>query len=46
VKTDDTQLIWFLADFRAWWTSPARWRWKRALGLPMTRSLTNFGDLR
>ncbi len=36
---------WTLTDFRRFWTSPARHRWARALGLAPARSLTNFGDL-
>jgi hypothetical protein len=43
-------LIWSLTDFRAWWDSAARRRWRRAMrsraatGVP--RDLTNFGDVR
>jgi hypothetical protein len=35
-----------LTDFRTWWTSPARYRWRRALRLTPLRDLTNFGDTR
>jgi hypothetical protein len=38
-------MIWSLADLRAWWDSPSRIRWLRALGLVPARDLTNFGDL-
>jgi hypothetical protein len=41
----NSQMTWTLTDFRRWWTSPARHRWARALGLAPARNLTNFGDL-
>jgi hypothetical protein len=40
------QITWNLTDFRAWWTSSARYRWLRAMRLRPARDLTNFGDLR
>jgi|HubBroStandDraft_3_1064219.scaffolds.fasta_scaffold02076_8 hypothetical protein len=39
-------MIWNLTDFRAWWTSPVRHHWLRAMRLRPSRDLTNFGDLR
>jgi hypothetical protein len=42
----NAQRTWSLTDFRAWWDSPARIRWLRAIGLIPVRDLTNFGDLR
>jgi hypothetical protein len=38
-------MIWTLRDFRRFWLSAARQRWKRAIGLPAGRDLTRFGDL-
>jgi hypothetical protein len=40
------QMTWNLTDFRAWWTSSARYHWLRAMRLRPARDLTNFGDLR
>jgi hypothetical protein len=44
------KLIWTLTDFRAWWDSAARRRWRRAMRLRTaagaSRDLTNFGDVR
>jgi len=39
-------MIWYLTDFRAWWTSSARYHWLRVVRLRPARDLTNFGDLR
>jgi len=39
-------MIWTLTDFRAWWCSPARYRWLRAARLRRATDLTNFGDLK
>jgi hypothetical protein len=39
-------MSWNLTDFRAWWTSSARYHWLRAVRLRPARDLTNFGDLR
>jgi hypothetical protein len=39
------QLIWSLTDFRRWWMSPARPRWRRMLARQQGTRLTNFGDL-
>lgn len=44
--TEGSLLLWSLTDLRYWWTSPARYRWTRALGLAPAHDLTNFGDLR
>jgi hypothetical protein len=38
------ELTWSLTDLRLWWTSPARYRWCRAMRLAPLRDLTNFGD--
>jgi hypothetical protein len=38
-------LAWSLTDFRRWWMSPARLRWRRALVALEATRLTNFGDL-
>jgi hypothetical protein len=39
------QLIWSLTDFRRWWMSPARQRWRRMLAHQQGTRLTNFGDV-
>jgi hypothetical protein len=39
-------MTWTLSDFRKWWLSPSRLRWKRAIGLPAGRDLTLFRDLK
>jgi len=39
-------MIWNVTDFRAWWTSSARYHWLRAVRLGPSRDLTNFGGLR
>jgi hypothetical protein len=39
-------MIWNLTDFRARWTSSARYHWLRAVRLRPFRDLTNFGGLR
>lgn len=45
------KLIWSLTDFRAWWDSAARCRWRRVVHsrasmYTTARDLTNFGDIR
>ncbi|MGA8767013.1 MAG: hypothetical protein WB559_08340 [Candidatus Acidiferrales bacterium] len=44
IASTPRKLTWSLTDFRVWWTSPARFRWCRALRLAPVRDLTNFGD--
>jgi hypothetical protein len=39
-------MTWTLSDFRRFWLSSARHRWKRAVGLPSGRDLTLFRDVK
>lgn len=41
----ENKMIWSLSDFRRWWMSASRLRWKRAIGRPAGRDLSNYGDL-
>lgn len=39
-------MFWTLREFRRWWLSSARYRWKRAIGVRAGRDLTLFRDVK